>query len=207
MNTESAQEAYRFHKKYLSPFKTVAIFVYYVFVPFLQTPDWCLNNATPDEKTAWLYKCEHVLGGTVKYSDLPKLAPWVTGTLDFICLFILAFFRFSKLRWRAMSPKAKWRNYSLAALWVICTGDIIYSLVPPVNYPYLTNFLRPIVIMIFLSQLRNNMKFVVLTAKDALVILICIFSYIGFFTMVGYFLFKGTFQMYSTFSSLGATYY
>lgn len=142
----------------------------------------------------------------MKYSNVPKLAPWVTGTIDIICLAILAAFRFTKLTWRKQSKKAKCRNYLLGALFVICLADTIYAIVRT-KYPYLNNFLRPVVIMIFLSQLRNNMRYVALTAKDALTVLVCVFSYIGFFTLVGYFLFKGTFQMFSTFSSLGATYY
>lgn len=41
--TDEAKEAAKTQRKWLSPLKNVAIFIYYMVVPFIQTPDWCTN--------------------------------------------------------------------------------------------------------------------------------------------------------------------
>jgi len=70
--------------------------------------------------------------------------------MDFFCLFFLAYFRCYKVTWRRMSRKAKIRNYMLLVVFIICTADLIYSITND-SYPYLTNLLRPVVVLIFLS--------------------------------------------------------
>jgi hypothetical protein len=41
--TKGAAEKYKFSKTYLNPIKYVLLVVYYIVVPFLQTPDWCVR--------------------------------------------------------------------------------------------------------------------------------------------------------------------
>ena len=92
------------------------------------------------------------------------------------------------MTWRAQSKKDRNRTIALVVLLLVCLTDISVSMVRE-RYPYLTNFLRPIVCMIFLSSIRSNLKSVVYDIKDSLTVLIIIFSFIGFFSFAGYFLF------------------
>jgi hypothetical protein len=36
-----AKERYKFHQRVLSKIKGLALVIYYIMVPFLQSPDWC----------------------------------------------------------------------------------------------------------------------------------------------------------------------
>jgi hypothetical protein len=40
--SKNAMKRYLFQKKWLSGVKNVVIFIFYIVVPFLQTPDWCV---------------------------------------------------------------------------------------------------------------------------------------------------------------------
>jgi hypothetical protein len=184
-----AKERYRFHQKVLSKIKGLALVVYYVLVPFLQSPDWCTSEVADMNKDHdIIFDCQAVRSNTVKYSNLPKLAPWFTGLLDILCLSFFAFFRGYKLTWRAQSKKDRNRTISLIVLLIVCLTDISISMARE-RYPYLTNFLRPVVVMIFMSSIRSNLKSVAFDLKDSTTVLAIIFAFIGFFTFSGYFLF------------------
>ena len=118
----------------------------------------------------------------------------------------MAFFRGYKITWRAQSKKDRNRTIALVALFVVCLIDISISIARD-KYPYLTNFLRPVVVMIFLSSIRSNLKSVAYDLKDSFTVLAIIFSFIGFFAMSGYFLFAGTYEGVNTFPTVGEGYY
>ena len=46
---ETARARYIFQKKYLSKIKVVALFFYYVIIPFFHSPPWCIS-AVKNEK-------------------------------------------------------------------------------------------------------------------------------------------------------------
>jgi two pore calcium channel protein, plant len=75
------------------------------------------------------------------------------------------------------------------------------------RYPYLTNFLRPVVVIIFMSSIRSNLKSVAYDLKDSITVLAIIFAFIGFFTFSGYFLFQGSYEGVNTFPNVGEGYY
>jgi len=76
----------------------------------------------------------------------------------------------------------------LFCLLLLCLGDILWSMFRNV-YPYITNFLRPVVVAIFLSQIRSNLKSIALDLRDSMTVLIIIFGYVFFFAFAAYFLF------------------
>ena len=41
---ELAIRNYGIHRKYLSKIKWVVVFIYFVIMPFLETPYWCINT-------------------------------------------------------------------------------------------------------------------------------------------------------------------
>jgi len=68
---KDAHEAKNFQKNWLSKFKNVALFFYYIVIPFIQTPDWCTNgysdyakmHGIKDYKLRLLYDCALVAEG------------------------------------------------------------------------------------------------------------------------------------------------
>ena len=94
----------------------------------------------------------------------------------------------------------------LVAVLIICLFDISFAIYVE-QYPYATNFLRPVVVMIFLNQIRSNLKSVFKDLIDSLAILIIIFGFVFFFAFSGYFLFQGQFEGLTIFPDLGDSYY
>jgi len=88
----------------------------------------------------------------------------------------------------------------------ICAADDIKALIT-FSYPLINYLLRPVVCIIFFSQLRSNLKSVALDLKDSIVVLFCIFAYIMYFAAVGMFIFDGTQTGFTSFSSLGDSFY
>lgn len=98
------------------------------------------------------------------------------------------------------------RTYLLAIVFAVAVGDGIYSLFLG-HHPYITNFLRPVVIVIFANQIRTNLQAVALDFKDSCTVITTIFAFISFFAFAGFFLFQGKFEGVLNFDTLGDSYY
>jgi len=105
-----------------------------------------------------------------------------------------------------MGLRARYRTYSLFFLFILSAIDLTISVIKP-RYPYLANFLRPVVVMIFLSQIRQVAKTISGVMIDSLVVLVTIFAYIFFASFLAFYLFNGTFEGFTVFPTLGETYY
>ena len=60
------------------------------------------------------------------------------------------------------------------------------------RYPYIANYARPFVVLVFLSTIRANIFSVAHDLKQSLVILFCIFAYITCYTVIGFYIFRYT---------------
>lgn len=89
------------------------------------------------------------------YSKLPKIDPIITGLSDAFCLAFLVFYRSFKLRWRHMSDKGRARTYIMAVLLVIQLVNTVFTMLRRNYYP-ITNLIRPIVVIMFSTTIRNN---------------------------------------------------
>lgn len=98
-------------------------------------------------------------------------------------------FRSYKQKWRRLSKKNLCRTYALIVISVLCSIDIIYSIVYE-QAPYISDFMRPVVVLIFLSSTRSNFKQLLFNVRDSIAILLAILIYIGFFAILGYYLFR-----------------
>lgn len=144
---------YNFQKKWLSGVKNVVILVYYLVIPFLQTPDWCVKYYKDHGLHGWLYNCQKVDNGTVLYSNLPKLSPWLVAFLDISSLGYLVFYMWFKTTWRKITPNSKVRLWLLIAIYIISFFDCLLTAFRS-GFPYLTNFFRPLVMLLYLAQQR-----------------------------------------------------
>lgn len=183
------------------------IFLYYFVIPFLQTPDWCIKYYRDLDADTWVYNCHAVDNGTILYSDLPKLSPWITCSLDIICLGFLVFFMWFKTTWRMITKHGRMRLFLLTTIYVVCIGDLIFALLRH-GFPFVTNFSRPVVVLIYLSSQRNQMKNIfVYVLKDISIVLMTIFIYIFVFAMMFFFLYEYSLQGYSWFPTPHDTMY
>ena len=172
--------------------KDLAIFVYFFVVPFLQTPDWCINYFRERQDTRLVrpvFECTEVDGGTIRYSELPKLSPSITGACDLVCLGILTFYRCYKMSWRKQSAQNKCRSYFLFALTLMSVVDLGLAVLNN-RYPYASNYAKPFVILVFLSSIRANIFELVHDFKESIVILGCTFAYVSIYVVIGFYLFR-----------------
>ena len=98
------------------------------------------------------------------------------------------------------------RNYIFMTIMIVCSADVIRAAVC-YQYPYVNNLCRPWVCIIFFSSIRQNLKSVAYDFKDSIIVLACIFLYIGYFAAIGFFILEGTFQGYADFDTYGDTFY
>ena len=71
---------------------------------------------------------------------------------------------------------------------IICITDLVFSTVN-FTYPYINNLMRPAVVVVFFSTIRENLKTLARDFIDSLVILATILIYILYFSSVGIFIF------------------
>ena len=117
--SEHALKQYHFQKKVLSKIKNVAIVIFYFVTPFLQTPDWCVHYYKKNQKRDWIYKCQDADDGTILYSNLPKLSPWITAFFDIVCLGYLVFFMWYKTIWRDFTKNSRIRFWILLCCYLV----------------------------------------------------------------------------------------
>lgn len=120
---------FKFHKKYFSKFKVLVIFLYLFLDPFICTPNWCLKNATGDQR-GFAFKCNEVNfgNGTVQYSSITTLTPVFVSSLDLVCIIYLAFFTWSKWRFEVADKKYVYRKIALLVLLGLSAIDFIVSI-------------------------------------------------------------------------------
>ena len=138
---------------------------------------------------------------------MPKIKPYISAALDIFCLAYLCLYRFLKATWTEKpSRKRKIHNLGFTILSIISTIDLIYCAIG-IEYAYINNFLRPIIVILFFSSIRVNLMLIWHDFRDSLLILISIFAFIMFFSALGLFIFQGTFTGSQDFYNFGASYY
>ena len=98
------------------------------------------------------------------------------------------------------------RFWTLLVIYIVCTIDLIQSCFRR-GFPYLENFLRPVIVLILLSQIRSNMKGILFDIKDSAVVMLCIFSYVVFFSVAGFFIFRSSFEGHAIYTSPTESFY
>ena len=203
-----AAKRHKFQKKWLSGMKNVVIVFYFLVVPMLETPNWCLDWFRPDRHKlpGICIPCQEAQGGIIRYSGLPKLQPAVSYSIDIFCLIVLGVFKAFKMSWKKTAGSEKARIWGFLAVELVCIADLVHAGYY-FRYPFINNLLRPVVVVVFFSTIRENLKTLAKDLKDSLVILASILVYILYFSAVGLFIFQGTMTGYASFTTLGETFW
>jgi hypothetical protein len=91
-------------------------------------------------------------------------------------------------------------------IYISCVIDLLYSMITT-RCPYWNNSFKPVVVLLFLPTIRNNLKTVALDLKDSMPVLMIIFAFIFFFSFSGYFFFQGTLEGVTIFPNISKSYY
>ena len=54
---QDAEKHQQFQRGVLSKIKVIVVIIYFVIVPFLWAPDWCVDNVTDESKNILTIKC------------------------------------------------------------------------------------------------------------------------------------------------------
>lgn len=125
--------------------------------PFLQSPAWCVHYYKDNYRQGFFYDCSVVNGGTIPSSNLPKLAPIASCSLDLACLGYFVFHLWFKKKWCIVSKRARIRFIVLCVINSLSAIGMIWSMISH-TYPFFTNTCRPIVLLIMQAQSRNHFK-------------------------------------------------
>lgn len=152
-----AFENYKVHKKYLSTTKYIVVVIYIFIMPFIETPYWCLSNASnrPVNMPA-IYECH--AGGenniyNAPYSQIVNLNPLITDTVDILCLAFLGYFKWFKATWSVRSKMDRYRTYGFYIFSAISILFFLASMAIKWT-PFWADVLRPLIIINFLGSLR-----------------------------------------------------
>ena len=83
---------------------------------------------------------------------------------------MLGVFKCFKMSWKRTSGSEKARIWGFIAIELVCIADLAeagYYF----RYPYVNNLLRPVVVVVFFSTIRENLKTLANDFKDSLVVL------------------------------------
>ena len=127
--------------------------------------------------------------------------------LDLTALVYLCFFSWYKSTWRKITNNSRRRMKMLFIITVICFADSMITCIKR-TVPYTTNFCRPVVVLIYLSQQRAQFKNIfVYVLKDTLLILFIIFFYIMFFSVMSFFFYKYSMEGFVWFVTPSESFY
>lgn len=135
---------------------------YFLIIPAIITPDWCLEyyDNQRNVKDGLLLECWKAYDGNVIYSNVWKVKPVVSATLDILCLIYLCVFRFCKLTWSEKPTRKRIiQNWIFFICVLICIGDSIGRTIA-FEYPFINNLLRPVIVVLFFSSIRTNLRII-----------------------------------------------
>ncbi|CAI2386869.1 unnamed protein product [Moneuplotes crassus] len=193
--TETGEKAKKYQIFYYKVYyvKYVTLYIY-MFMVFFEVPSWCLTNSNIKDRR----RCDP---DVYPNSGIPKLPHYISRLIELICLFTLLFFTFFRRTFRKLTKLAKSRELIQTILTFASVIDIMVALIRS-NSPYISHFIRILLIVIFIRGLREALKRIALVIADSKEILLMIISYIILFGWVGFRLFRGTQQGEAYFSSL-----
>ena len=167
-------------------------------IPYLVIPEWCADHFS-NEPHKLFYNCHDITldsgqgPGVIRYSNFPMMNGTILLIIELVSVILLTMYRLLMTKYKDVSRKFWFRNYVLFACVVyqliLLIIDLAFGVfVLPYNY-----IVRPIVIIIFLSNVRARFYDILTFLGKSVVILFAVFGYVLFSAALFYFLYKATF--------------
>ena len=182
-----------------NPMKVI-IFIYVLVMPFAQPPNWCQTIYQKDESPEggewhWTYDCEkrgqeHMTDGKptpIRLAGKHHLSAIVSTSIDIVLISSLTAVRFYKASYLNQSRKAKARNFIMLGILAISIINEILGLVFLKVNGNLFNLVRPIVAIVFMSQVRGSFLNVLYAFKELIFIIVGLFMYVLLFAVIAFF--------------------
>ena len=113
----------------------------------------------------------------------------------------MAYFKWFKTTWSVLSNSDKKRNIIFAVLSSICISIFFLNLLLPMT-SLIADLLRPIIVVLFLCTLRQNLKDFMYDLLTSITITATIFAWVFLFSIVGFFMFRYSFEGLEYFGSM-----
>ena len=208
-DAEEAKEDYlsKKHRRAYYLGRSILIFVFFVCVPYLQAPAWCLQSFHDSgERSFGAIDCSSVSTATgIRGDGLPAFSPLLTCLVDFVCLILFCVMACMENKWRNQSKGERAR----VALLIICCAVTAIDLVRcwlAYKYPYIGNLMRVGILFTYSSNVRTRMKSLMSDLVDSFDILMTIFTYILVFTLTVYYFYRSTFEGFQNFGTIKDAY-
>jgi len=187
----------------------VVIVCYVLLVPLLSVPDWC-HSYYKDSNAAETFFVDCQAGSLSQYpvSGVIYVSSYFTGCVDILCQSFIVYMQYTKYKQRHFDKHDKIRNIFI--LFLLATSFINSIIVMSTNERrgnYVTDFLRPVVVVLLFKTQRSNFTLIGQTLKDSAITLILIFAYVAYFAFFATMLFYTTFEGVAVTQSTAASYW
>ena len=183
------------------------VFLYFVLVPFCQSPSWCLNYFhQKGERNFGLFDCDMVSAETgYRYSAFPTFSPLLTILIDLVCMVCFCIMICHENGWRNQSKGEKRRTAIMVIACSISLIDLTRAFFA-MKFPYFANLMRIPILLSFSHRLRMNTVSLFHDLKDSFAILLTIFTYILLFVITVYYFYRPMFQGIVNFTTMKSSY-
>ena len=122
-----------------------------------------------------------------------QLSVAVSNSIDIFFVSILTSVRFYKASYSDQSKSMKLRNYMLLALLSIALIDGVLGIFVGGIFGFLSNWIRPVVAVVFMGQVRQQFNHVLYTMKELTIFVASLFIYVLIFALLCAFYFRESF--------------
>ena len=163
-NDLGSTERAKVYLKYMHWPLYVIIFVYVLIMPFLTAPVWCVQYWNEIDPWQLTIDCKHAGSVHIDSTGYNKpirlvgdtqLSILVSNSIDICLVSFLTFVRFYKGTYSKQSKSMKLRSYILLSLLLIAIIDGVLGIFVGKIFGYLSNWIRPIVAVVFMGQVRQ----------------------------------------------------
>ena len=206
-NLSAEDEMTKKQRSCFSAIRTAFIVMYFIVVPFCQSPSWCLDYyKAQGMRNFGLYDCGLVSELTrVRYAAFPSFSPLLTCLIDGLCMIAFCGMMCYETKWRNQSKGEKRRTAVLVIACTISAIDLVRAFLA-LAHPYFADCMRIVVLLCMSQSLRQRCMSLISDLKDSFAILVTIFSYIMLFVLTVYYFYRPTFEGIMSFNTLKDTY-
>ena len=195
-------------KKYYGA-RAILVLLYFIVVPYCQSPAWCLEfYHKQNYRNFGFFDCDAAAMSEdirVRYSAFPTFSPMVTIMIDVVCMICFCVMACFENKWRNQSKNEKRRTGFLIIAVVISIIDLTRAFFA-MKYPYFANLMRVIVLLSFMTRLRQAVMSLFGDLRDSFAILLTIFTYILIFVLTVYYFYRSTFEGFQNFGTIRDSY-
>jgi len=153
------------------------------------------------------FNCKKNQTGDVPTSGFYTFSPTLSSAIDICSLTFLLYYICYKKRWRSNDGwSSKFRIRFMVVLYVLAVIDLFICYFFE-TAPFITNFTRPLVILIFMSSSRAHLWQVLKLIQDSAILLLSIFVFVASYSFIGFFIFKNSMEGYTFMATPGQAFY